>query len=67
MGGAPEKLAAVAKLKEKLDVPTLAGILKFNLLDSEGVDALCTALGVDRADLEAINAEADAEAAKAAE
>lgn len=65
MGGGAEKLAAVAKLKEKLDLPTLASILHFKLLDDEGIDALCAALGVSRADLEAINAEASAAEANA--
>lgn len=64
LGGKGTKTAAVETLKAKLSGPEglakLAALLKFEMLDSEGIDALCTALGVSRADLEALNAEADA-------
>jgi len=58
--GGDERLQAAQKLKAGLDPAKLAAIIKFKLIDDEQVDLLCKALDLNRADLEALNAEADA-------
>lgn len=54
------RLEAAAKLKEKLDPAKVAAIIKFQLLSEEEISLMCTALDLDRAELDKLNAEADA-------
>jgi hypothetical protein len=62
-----KRLEAAAKLKEKLDPAKVAALIRYELIGSEEVDLLCTALELDRASIEALNAAVDqAEAAPAA-
>lgn len=56
--GTPQ-LEAAEKLKAKLDPAKVAALIHYKLLEDEEIDLLCTALGLDRAALEALNAEAD--------
>lgn len=58
-----DRLEAAAELGRKLDPAKVAAILQFGLLPDDQIDLLCKALGLDRAELEKLNREADAAAA----
>lgn len=62
------RLAAAERLKQKIDPATIAGLIKLQLLPEDQIEDLCTALDLDRAELDKLNKEADAVAeAEAAE
>ncbi len=56
--GTPQLEAAMA-LKAKLDPAKVAALIHYRLLGDEEIELLCTALGLDRAAIDKLNAEAD--------
>jgi hypothetical protein len=54
-----KRLEAAAKLKEKLDPAKVAALIRYELIGSEEIDLLCTALELDRSSIEALNKAVD--------
>jgi hypothetical protein len=54
-----DRLEAALALKAKLDPAKVAALIHYKLLGEEEIGLLCTALDLDRAAIEALNADAD--------
>lgn len=55
-----DRIEAAQELAKKIDKGKLAAIVKFQLLSEEELGLMCKALDIDRAELDKLNAEADA-------